>query len=101
MLTITSKTGLTKVIGLINGHLRTPKIEQFNAMINWINKYPHFFCCAQQEKRKVGDCSSRSSSSSIPTQTVDNSEIHGNAWLAGFIDAEGSFDILLRLVQVQ
>ena len=89
------------MIGLINGHLRTPKIEQFNAMINWINKYPHFFCCAQQEKRKVGDCSSRSSSSSIPTQTVDNSEIHGNAWLAGFIDAEGSFDILLRLVQVQ
>lgn len=81
VLTITSKTGLTKVIGLINGHLRTPKIEQFNAMINWINKYPpSVLACA-----RGGDC--------IPTQTVDHSEIHGNAWLAGFIEADGSFDI--------
>lgn len=72
MITITSIPGLIKVIGLINGHLRTPKIFQFNAMIHWINK-------------STGDC--------IPTQTVDHSDINGNAWLAGFIEADGSFDI--------
>lgn len=90
VLTITSKPGLTKVIGLINGHLRTPKIEQFNAMINWINKStpsPFSFLIKRTAGlgARAGDC--------IPTQTVDHSEIHGNAWLAGLIEADGSFDI--------
>jgi hypothetical protein len=72
VLTITSKSGLIKVIDLINGHLRTPKIEKFNAMINWINK---------------------STGESISTHGVDHSDILGNSWLAGFIEADGSFDI--------
>ena len=72
VLTITSIAGLIKVIGLINGHLRTPKIEKFNSMINWINN-----------KRGLG----------IPLQTVDLSLIESNAWLAGFIESDGSFDI--------
>lgn len=76
VLTIYSKQGLVKVIGLINGHLRTPKIAKFNAMINWINK---------SLAAGSGDC--------IPTHTVDRSDICGNAWLAGFIEADGSFDI--------
>jgi hypothetical protein len=72
VLTIASIAELVKVICLINGHLRTPKIAKFNEMINWINK-------------STGDC--------IPTYTVDRSDIFGNAWLAGFIEADGSFDI--------
>lgn len=75
VLTITSIPALRKLIGLINGCLRTPKIKQFNAMINWINK----------STDPVVDC--------IPLHPVDHSDIKGNAWLAGFIEADGSFDI--------
>lgn len=72
VLTITSIPGLIKIIGLINGHLRTPKITQFNAMISWINN---------------------TTGESIPTYGVDESNILDNAWLSGFIEADGSFDI--------
>lgn len=34
VLTITSIPGLIKIINLMNGCLRTPKIARFNAMIN-------------------------------------------------------------------
>lgn len=72
VLTITSIKGLTNVINLINGYLRTPKISRFNEMIQWINN-------------KTGD--------SIVTCPIDNSNILSNAWLSGFIEADGSFDI--------
>lgn len=72
VLTITSMPGLIKIINLMNGYLRTPKIARFNAMINWINL---------------------STGSSIPRHNVNNSNLLDNAWLAGFIEADGSFDI--------
>lgn len=72
VLTITSISDLIKIINLINGHLRTPKIHKFNNMILWINNV---------------------TGGNIPTHAVDRSNILGNAWLAGFIDADGSFDI--------
>jgi len=72
VLTITSIGGLINIINAINGCLRTPKIAKFNAMINWINQ---------------------ETGSSIPTYNVDNSNLLNNAWLSGFIEADGSFDI--------
>jgi hypothetical protein len=39
------------------------------------------------------DWINQSTGSSIPTHNVDNSNLLNNAWLAGFIDADGSFDI--------
>lgn len=33
VLTITSQAGLIKLINLISGHLRTPKLAKFNALI--------------------------------------------------------------------
>jgi len=72
VLTITSIPGLINIINLINGCLRTPKLARFNDMINWINQ---------------------ATGSSIPTHNVDNSNLLNNAWLAGFIEADGSFDI--------
>jgi hypothetical protein len=72
VLTITSISGLINIINLMNGCMRTPKIARFNAMIDWINK---------------------STGSSIPTHNVDKGNILNNAWLAGFIEADGSFDI--------
>ena len=89
VLTITSMPGLIKVIGLMNGHLRTPKIGQFNAMIDWINKSTSAKIPPIPLPRGMGS----GEAECIPRYTADHSDIKGNAWLAGFIEADGSFDI--------
>jgi len=67
VLTISSISGLLNIISLINGYLRTPKLHQFNNLINWINSH---------------------TGKSIMINSVDTSPILENAWLAGFIDAD-------------
>lgn len=75
VLVISSISGLTIVINLINGYLRTPKIDQFNKLVDWINK---------------------KSNSNLSIYEPDTSPILKNAWLSGFIDADGSFSINIR-----
>jgi len=72
---ITSISGLTRVINLINGYLRTPKIDQFNKLISRINN---------------------NSNNNFITYEPDTSPILNNGWLSGFIDADGSFSIHIR-----
>jgi len=78
VLTITSIAGLVEVINLIKGCLRTPKITRFNEMIEWINL---------------------NTGSTISVMELDKSSVTSNAWLSGFIDADGSFDIRVSLVK--
>lgn len=77
VLTISSKDGLLSVINLLSGYLRTPKIHRFNQMISWMNAKHN---------------------TDIVLTKVDTSNILKNAWLSGFIDADGSFDIRVSLV---
>lgn len=78
VLTITSRKGLTNVINLINGKLHSPKIARFNEMIDWINL---------------------NTGSTISVKPLDKTSTSSNAWLSGFIDADGSFDIRVSLIQ--
>lgn len=74
-LTIVSKEGLLKVVFLLNGKLRTPKVVHFGNLITWINsKY----------------------STNIEIRPSDTTSILNNAWLSGFIDADGSFGLHIR-----
>lgn len=75
VLVITSISGLTMIINLINGYLRTPKIDQFLKLVTWINN---------------------NSNNNFPINEPDTSSILKNAWLSGFIDADGSFSINIR-----
>lgn len=69
--TITKQIDLLKIVCLLNGYLRTPKIHQFNILLNSLKtKY-----------------------SALNIQKVDTSPLSENAWLAGFIDADGCFKI--------
>lgn len=77
VLTITSQWGLINIIKLIGGHLRTPKVGKFNALIRWVNE-------------DMG--------TSFPVTTMDTSDLFSNAWLSGFVDADGCFDIRVTLV---
>lgn len=67
---------LLKIISLMSGHLRTPKVYQFNKVINWFNTNRGF---------------------QLPVYEADTSALLNNAWLSGFIDADGSFKITVRV----
>jgi len=73
VLIISPVKGLKRIISCINGKLRTPKIVQIYKLIDWLNKNH------SSEIKKLG---------------IQNDCIYNDAWLAGFIDAEGSFSIV-------
>jgi hypothetical protein len=62
---------LQKVTVLINGKFRTPKIEALHRLIDWFNARPN---------QKVP----------ILKLGLDTSNIGNNAWLSGFLEADGS-----------
>ena len=70
---------LKLIVKLINGKFRTPKIEQMHKLIDWMNK---------------------KHSLNIEKLPLDNSSLLNNNWLAGFIDADGSFYIRYSLKQI-
>jgi hypothetical protein len=73
VLTIGNKKGLLRIAKLLNGKLRTPKIDKFNKLIDWLNtKYPE---------------------GNIMKHNADKSDLFSNSWFAGFTEADGSFDI--------
>jgi hypothetical protein len=70
--TIQTKAGLVNIIYLINGEFRTPKVDKFYQLIDFVN---------QKE------------SLNIPKLPLNNKPLGQDAWLAGFIDADGGFQI--------
>jgi LAGLIDADG endonuclease/Cytochrome C and Quinol oxidase polypeptide I len=83
-LRFTSKISLCKIISLINGKLRTPKIHQFYLLIDWVNKNYYHDNIKNQ----------------IVKLPLDISSLSDNGWLAGFIDADGNFYIRHSLKQI-
>lgn len=73
LLQVLAKEEVLGIINLINGYMRTPKIEALHRAIHWINE--------------------RDSTSSIPCLGLDLSPLDSNSWLAGFTDADGCFSI--------
>ena len=71
---IQSKKDVIKMINIINGFMRTPKIEALHRAINWFNEFEN---------------------SNIDCLGLDTSPIDSNAWLAGFSDADANFSISL------
>lgn len=62
------------MINLINGYMRTPKLEALDRAIDWFNEFD---------------------GTSINHLGLDLSPIDSNAWLAGFTDGDGNFSINL------
>jgi len=72
VLKVSEVKGLVKRINLINGELITPKINQVYLLIDWLNK---------------------NHSLSIGKLPIKLGYLNQDSWLAGFIDADGSFSI--------
>lgn len=68
------KKDVIKIINLINGYMRTPKIEALHRAIKWYNGFYNI---------------------NIEPLDLDQSSINSNAWLAGFTDGDGNFSINL------
>ena len=65
---------VVKMINIINGYMRTPKIEALYRAIDWYNDNMNM---------------------NIKPLGLDLSPISSNAWLAGFSDGDGNFSITL------
>ena len=63
-----------KIINIINGYMRTPKIEALHRAIIWYNEFDK---------------------TNLECLGLDQSDIQSNAWLAGFTDGDGNFSITL------
>ncbi len=73
ILTINSIEGLLLLTSIINGNMRTPKIYALLNLIDWLNN-------------KIEGIN-------IPKKLLDNSSLKINAWLSGFIEADGHFSV--------
>lgn len=72
ILTVSAVVQLKKIVYLINGELRTPKIHQLHNLIDWLNK------------------NHKTNLNKFPLK--ENSLLE-DKWLSGFVDADGSFSI--------
>ena len=72
VLTINNFEGIILVVNLINGYMRTPKINSLFNLIDWLNNRFNI---------------------NIERKSIDISFIDSNSWLAGFIDADGHFSV--------
>jgi LAGLIDADG endonuclease len=81
--------GVFKIVKIINGYMRTPKIEALERTINWLNEYII--------KNKFSKLPSTkfilSQINHIELKSLDNSPINSNSWLSGFSDADANFSI--------
>jgi hypothetical protein len=90
-----------KIVKLINGYMRTPKIEALNRTIDWLNNYvvinqfsklPSTQNILSQIQESYGP-SNNEIKPIMELKGLDNSPIDSNAWLAGFSDGDGNFSI--------
>ena len=76
LLQINSFEGVLNLVNLLNGNMRTPKINRLYNLIDWLNY--------------------KSNNLNIIKKPLDSSPFASNAWLSGFIEADGSFSIFLN-----
>jgi hypothetical protein len=72
VLTVSPVIGLKKLVHLINGELRTPKIHQLHKLIDWLNK---------------------NHNTNLTKLPLKDSSLSEDGWLSGFIDSDGSFSV--------
>jgi LAGLIDADG endonuclease/Cytochrome C and Quinol oxidase polypeptide I len=77
------------IVNLINGYMRTPKIEALERTINWLNDY-----ILNNKNSKLPTTKLiLSKIQPVTFKSLDISSIDSNAWLSGFTDSDGNFSI--------
>ena len=68
---ISNLVSLYRLVNIINGYIRTPKIYKLNKLIDYLNNKGY----------------------DINKYPLDLTPLNSNAWLSGFIDADGHFSV--------
>jgi hypothetical protein len=76
------------IVSIINGFMRTPKIEALNNTIDWLNNYIINNNNVLPSSKEI-----LNQISLLESKPLDSSPIDSNAWLSGFTDADGNFSI--------
>lgn len=71
--TINNQEGILKLIALLNGNMRTPKINSLYKLIDWLNN--------KDPKLKI---------SKLP---LSSNPLNSDAWLSGMIESDGHFSV--------
>lgn len=74
--TINSYKGLILIVSILNGNMRTPKIHSLYKLIDWLNN---------------------SKKTNFVKKPLNDSPLTSNAWLSGFMEADGSFQVRTTL----
>ena len=75
ILQIRRREDLKKIVQLINGKMRTPKIEALERLIRWLNE-------RSEEK--------------IELKGLDKSRLSNSGWFSGFSDADSNFSVTIQ-----
>jgi hypothetical protein len=93
------------IVSIINGFMRTPKIEALYRTIDWLNNYflnnnkllgPNLNLEATNTKLIFEGGGLEHKKSILENKPLDSSPIDSNAWLSGFTDADGNFSINIQ-----
>jgi LAGLIDADG endonuclease len=78
------------LVSIINGFMRTPKIEALYRTIDWLNNYII--------NNNINNLLGPETTNTIILKNIplDSSPIDSNAWLSGFTDADGNFSINIQ-----
>ena len=76
LLKISDIKGILLLVNILNGHMRTSKIYALYKLIDWLNIKNENF--------------------NLIKKPLDTSSLNSNAWLSGFIEADGSFSVFLN-----
>jgi hypothetical protein len=77
---IQGMAGVYAMMSFINGYMRTPKVDALNKMIHWFNTHTDL-----PKVQPLG---------------LDTTPILNNSWFAGFMDADGHFQLTTRISSV-
>jgi LAGLIDADG endonuclease len=70
---VNDKKGILNLVNLLNGQMRTPKINSLYNLIDWLNK--------------------KNPQLNLKKFSLNNKSLIKNAWLSGFIDSDGHFSV--------
>ena len=76
------------IVSIINGFMRTPKIEALNLTIDWLNNYIINNNNVLPSSKLI-----LNQINILESKPLDSSPIDSNAWLSGLTDADGNFSI--------
>lgn len=81
--------GVYTIVTIINGYMRTPKIEALGRNINWLNNYIDM----NKNSKLPITKSILSKIKRLEIKGLDESAIDSNSWFSGFSDADANFSI--------